>query len=275
MGNNNSEFRKSRSSDIINLTHIHPPQFQKTNSSTATTTTTASGHTAGSEINIYKVHPQQYSDVEIPTRSSTIQESGQYRTDHQRNSTVIVNQYTDETDAERAPFKMVTEDSEINDALPTDVTDIAMNGKYEEAVNRARAIVFSLHQSPQSVPVQNMIGESRKIDNPLDIGKKVWVLSNNTQLWRECVVKDHKEEICGNLGVRKLQVRIHYISFSYYYDEWLDYNSPRIACMYCIKTFSELRTMHRKQFYVSIFPYICTRTIQKSVNCTCFVLFLN
>jgi len=181
--------------------------------------------------------------------------------------TMITEDFNSDNDQLSSADTMNIKTSPLSKGI-TDMTDIYSNGTYEEAIDHANTIDLSgldscspscsppaPSQHPSSQPYGSnqqltsmrtmldlsgdaTVGRSRKVETPLDIGEKVWILSNNTHLWRECVIREHKEktvnrasklEDATDLEIKKLTIRVHYISFSSYYDEWLDHDSTRIA----------------------------------------------
>lgn len=89
-----------------------------------------------------------------------------------------------------------------------------------------RAVTFSDETNVREIPRTVTFSDERHPRNPLEIGNKVWILSDKTHLWRECIIRDERKSDTGTD-----QIKIHYISFRSSFDEWIDTDSDRIACL--------------------------------------------
>jgi len=79
----------------------------------------------------------------------------------------------------------------------------------------ARLTSESENNNHQIVPPMSSLPEIATINNTQT---RIWVLSKQAKVWRECCIVDETEQ----------QILIHYISFSPKYDEWMDKNDERI-----------------------------------------------
>ena len=118
------------------------------------------------------------------------------------------------------PFKM-KEDNRSDSVKPstelptisTKTTESKSNVDYVEDIDNI--VISPLHEGDDD-------NHNEEVRHPLyHINGKVWVLSKNTSLWRECIIRESNDH---------QQIRIHFISFSSFYDEWIDINSERIQC---------------------------------------------